>query len=133
MYNIFFHFFYIRKEKILLAKNFRIIYFLVSIVLPVLKEMLSCRITCNLGIYLQKLYHKTCTFPLSSRILPKSASLNTPKTPTTSLVAGVPYFTSVIKEVGGKYDNVLSLKLYREDQLTSVSVPTDGTSGFLPS
>lgn len=45
-------FFYIRKEKILLAESFRIIYFLVSILILVFEEMLSCRITCNLGIYL---------------------------------------------------------------------------------
>lgn len=45
-------FFYIRKEKILLAESFRIIYFLVSISILVFEEMLSCRITCNLGIYL---------------------------------------------------------------------------------
>lgn len=72
---IFSTFFYIRKEKSLLAEIFHIIYFLVSILILVLKEMLSCRITCNLGIYLQKLYRKTCTFPLSSRVLPKPAPL----------------------------------------------------------
>lgn len=56
-----------------------------------------------------------------------------PKTPTTSLVAGVLHFAPAVKEVrsGGKHAHVLSLKLHREDLLTSVSVPTDETHDFL--
>lgn len=129
---IFSTFFYIRKEKSLLAEIFHIIYFLVSILILVLKEMLSCRITCNLGIYLQKLYGKTCTFPLSSRVLPKPAPLTLPKLQQIHWLQ-VYHAAPAVKEVRrrGKHAHVLSLKLHREDLLTPVSVPTDETHGIL--
>jgi len=92
--------------------------------MSVFKEMVGCWITHNLGIYLQKLCHRTCTFPLSSRILPELAPLNPPKTPLTLLVGDVLPFASAGSGAG---EEALSLKVYREDLLTFMSVLTHET------
>lgn len=100
---------FLQKSKEYFAHTmYFLIYCLASILILVFKAMLSCWMTHNFGTYLWKLCIRTCTFPLSIRILPEPTPLNPPKTPTASL------HLLVMEGKGGQDSDTLSLKLHRE-------------------